>query len=242
VIYIDSPHTDPGFNLAAEEYLLNAFPEDILMLWQNSSSVIVGKHQDINAEVNRVYVQNRRIPVYRRQSGGGTVYHDAGNLNLSFIESGTQPDFTTYTERIRKALRKLGIEATSDERNALYLDGLKISGSAQFLRKGKVLFHATLLYASDLNALNASLDSPDFTKAPTEGSRKRIRSVKSPVTNIRDHLSEPLTMDVFRQRLLSTLLQEHTQHTPYTFSDIDLNAISAIKMEKYTTNCWNFQA
>lgn len=236
MVYLDNPYTDPGFNLAAEEYLLNAYSEDILMLWQNASSVIVGKHQDVPTEVNLDFTRRRNIPVYRRQSGGGTVYHDSGNINLTFIETGVQPDFGRYTERIRKALSELGTEAVADCRNGLYIDGLKVSGSAQFLRRGKVLFHATLLYATDLNALTQALDSPDFDR--TLPNSKRVKSIKSPVTNIATHLNQPLSTTAFKQELLKALLHEFPNCKSFSFSDSDLNAIHVLQNEKYNAHAY----
>ena len=82
MLYINNPYTDAWFNLAAEEYLLKNFSDDIFMLWQNEPSVIIGKHQNVWDEINRNYIQEKHIKVVRRYSGGGAVYHDSGNLNI----------------------------------------------------------------------------------------------------------------------------------------------------------------
>ena len=87
MLYINNPYTDAWFNLAAEEYLLKNFSDDIFMLWQNEPSVIIGKHQNAWDEINRNYIQEKHIKVVRRYSGGGAVYHDSGNLNITFIQN-----------------------------------------------------------------------------------------------------------------------------------------------------------
>lgn len=242
MVCIDNPYTDAYFNLAAEEYLLEHFPGDVFMLWQNESSVIVGKHQQVEAEVNLAFAREHSIPVVRRHSGGGTVYHDAGNINLTFIENASQPDFGKYTGRMLDILASIGVEAYEDERHTLYIDGLKISGCAQFIRKNKVLFHATLLYSSDLTKLAATLDS--LYAAPQDSLRTKkkhyVKSVKSPVTNIREHLSEPLSLAEFKQKIVRDFLSSGAES--YAFTPQDLQDIEQLRQDKYLTDSWNFQA
>jgi lipoate-protein ligase A len=240
MVCIDNPYTDAYFNLAAEEYLLEQFPDDVFMLWQNEPSVIVGKHQDVSAEVNLDFVRAKGIKVARRHSGGGTVYHDHGNLNLTFIEHAPQPDFGKYTGLMLALLNAMGVRAYEDERHTLYIDGLKISGSAQFIRKNKVLFHATLLFSSDLNTLNATLEG--LQVSPVEGRKKHfVKSVKSPVTNIREHLTQPMSITDFRQYILQTFRSDEA-NVGYSFREEDLAAIEQLKREKYQTDHWNYHA
>ena len=97
-------HTDAWFNLAAEEYLLKNFSEDIFMLWQNEPAVVIGKHQNIWVETDLEYIKEKQIRVARRFSGGGAVYHDMGNLNLTFIENSSQIDSIRFTENIIRFL------------------------------------------------------------------------------------------------------------------------------------------
>lgn len=81
--------TDPYFNLAAEEYVMEHFDRDCFMLWRNAPAVIVGRHQNTLAEINAEYVREHNIPVVRRMSGGGAVFHDLGNLNFTFVVGAT---------------------------------------------------------------------------------------------------------------------------------------------------------
>ncbi len=100
MLYINLESTDPFFNLAVDEYLLKNRTEDFLILGINDRSVIIGKHQVVHREVDTRVVTEHNIPVIRRISGGGTVFHDNGNLNFSFImksEPGKQVDFRKYT-------------------------------------------------------------------------------------------------------------------------------------------------
>ncbi len=243
MICIDNRHTDAYFNLAAEEYLLEHFSSDVFMLWQNDSSVIIGKNQNIQAEVNLDFARENNIKVVRRHTGGGAVYHDAGNLNLTFIETDDRPDFGKYTKRILDILAAIGIQAQADDRQSIYIDGLKISGCAQFIRKNKVLFHATLLFSSDLGNLSSTLNSLyTVPEKETQSLKKHyVKSVKSPVTNIKEHLTEPLLLSDFKKMILSGFLG-NTGNSLYAFSKEDTTAINRLKKEKYVTKNWNFQA
>src|SRR5512137_1221492 len=123
---------DPFFNLAAEEYLLHDRKEDFFILSVNDPSVIIGKHQVTHREVNTRFTTSRKIPVIRRISGGGAVYHDRGNLNFAFIrqsEHGKQVDFRYYTQPVIDFLGSLGVAAVFGGKNDLTVDGLKISGN-----------------------------------------------------------------------------------------------------------------
>ena len=156
---IYSPFTDIYFHLAAEEYLLKQGNEDIFMLWQDTPSVVIGKHQRLRSEVDQEWAEREQVHIARRFSGGGAVYHDLGNVNLTFIETTPRlPEFVTYLQRTLDFLSSMGLMATGGERLGIYLNGLKISGSAQCVHKDRVLYHCTLLYDTDLTILNKVLN------------------------------------------------------------------------------------
>ena len=156
---IHSPFTDIYFHLAAEEYLLKQGADDVFMLWQDTPSVVMGKHQRVQSEVDREWAELQQIHIARRFSGGGTVYHDLGNVNLTFIETVSRlPDFKTYLHRVLEFFVSIGLTAEGDERLGIYLHGLKISGSAQCVYKNRVLYHCTLLYDTDMTILNKVLN------------------------------------------------------------------------------------
>ena len=124
--------TDIYFHLAAEEYLLKQETDSVFMLWQDTPSVVMGKHQSVQLEVNREWAEEQQIQIARRFSGGGAVYHDLGNVNLTFIETVSRsPDFSLYLHLILDFLEQIVLPAKGDERLGIYLDGLKISGSTQ---------------------------------------------------------------------------------------------------------------
>ncbi|MCK5693684.1 MAG: lipoate--protein ligase family protein, partial [Bacteroidales bacterium] len=185
MLCIISPYTNPYFNLAAEEYLLKSFQEDMFLLYRNRPSIVVGKHQNTLAEINLPFVQENEILVARRITGGGTVFHDLGNLNFAFFTSGKEGELVDYkraTTPIVEALKKMGLEVRLGKRNELLLKGLKISGTASHVFKQRVLHHGTLLFSSEMGKLSAALksDKERFTD-------RAVKSVRSRVTNISDH-------------------------------------------------------
>ena len=126
--------TDPAFNLALEECLLQWLPADhpgLFLLWQNAPSVIVGRHQVTLDEIDSDFVRRRGSPVVRRMTGGGAVYHDLGNLNFSFMENAhgrKTVDFARYLRPVCEALAELGVRASLSGRNDLEAGGRKDLG------------------------------------------------------------------------------------------------------------------
>jgi lipoate---protein ligase len=244
MLLINNPNTDVFFNLASEEYLVKHYHEDVFMLWQNDYSVIVGKHQDVKTEVNLDFVNEKHIKVARRFSGGGTVYNDLGNLNLTFIERTTQPNFDKYTRQMIEFLSTVGIDARTDDRRGLFVNGLKISGSAQYIYKDKVLYHASLLFSSNLHYLNATIDSPYFYDENREKTKpwSQIKSVKSPVANLKDFLPHILTIKEFKNQIINFFINKNDEVKSSVFDRSDLVTINRLKNEKYATRKWNYLA
>lgn len=235
---INQSSTDPYFNLAAEEYFLKSFQEDFFMLWRSRPSVIVGKHQNALAEINHEFVQHNQIPVARRLSGGGTVFHDPGNVNFTFIrkvEKISEVNFTIFTVPVVEALKKLGVEAYSTGRNDLLVAGKKISGNAEHVHKNRVLHHGTLLFDSHLESLKGALKA-DLSKFED----KAVQSNRSEVTNIVPYLSNPISVEEFTDYIFSEIRHNIPEALVYELTASDLEAIQKLSYEKYRTWEWIF--
>jgi lipoate---protein ligase len=238
MLCIKDSHTDPYFNLAAEEYVLKQFKEDCFMLWRNEPSIIVGKHQNTLAEINLDYVNEKKIKVARRISGGGAVFHDLGNLNFTFIvsgEPGSLVDFRKYTSPILDVLKKMGVEAKFEGRNDLTIKGKKFSGNAEHIWKNRTLHHGTLLFSSVITDLSAALNA-DFLKFKD----KAVKSVRSRVTNISEHLKIKLDVLQFREQIMDHIMEMYKDSKPYRYSPEDIFAIEKLRDDKYDRWDWNF--
>ncbi len=165
---------DPYWNLAVEEHLLNSLSQDerILILFINGPAVVIGKHQNPWLEVNLPELSHRNVSLVRRISGGGTVFHDPGNLNFSFL--GPKKNFSRWENLslVSGVLEGLGVSASISEKYDLYAQGMKISGNAFCYRRNSVLHHGTLLVNTDLEALRGLL-TPPALRVETHAVRSR---------------------------------------------------------------------
>ncbi|MBK5240446.1 lipoate--protein ligase [Clostridium sp.] len=238
MIIINNTNVNPYFNMAVEEYILKEFKEDCFMLWRNEPAIIVGKNQNTLSEINLEYIQANNIPVVRRLSGGGTVFHDLGNLNFTFIKNNSDENFNNFSKftlPILNVLKLLNVNAEFSGRNDLTIEGKKFSGNAQYNYKNRVLHHGTLLFSSDISNLSKALQAK-----PLKFQDKSIKSVISRVTNISSHLKEPLSIMDFEALIMSYVITEDSSASLYEFNDYDLCNINKLREEKYSTWEWNF--
>ena len=238
MLIIRRHNTDPYFNLATEEYVLKEIPDDSFMLWRNEPSIIVGKHQNTLAEINIDYVKRNNIKVVRRLSGGGAVFHDLGNLNFTFTmksEDENLINFRKYTEPVLEVLQKLGIDARFEGRNDLTIAGKKFSGNAMHIWKNKVLSHGTLLFSSHMPDLSSALNVD-----PLKFTGKAIQSVRSRVTNISDHLKQPMDVLQFAKLIENHIAGKYPDACFYELSNKDHERIRELVNSKYNTWEWNF--
>jgi len=239
MIIIDSPSHNAFFNIASEEYLLTRFPtEDIFLLYINAPSIIVGKFQNTLAEINLDYVNDNDIKVVRRMSGGGSVYHDLGNLNFSFhtlLGDHDFMDFSTFTSPVLQLLKEMNVPAELTGRNDLLVDGKKFSGNAKLARSGKMIQHGTILFNSEMNVLSDALKVN-----PLKFLDKATKSNRSRVTNLIDYLPEGTTIEVLKQKLIDEIIKDSGDGQLYQLTDEDIKAIETLAQEKYETWNWNF--
>jgi len=238
MLLIDSKNADPYFNIAAEEYFLKHNSEDYFVLYINSPSIIIGKNQNALSEINIDYVKKNKIPVVRRLSGGGAVYHSQGNLNFSFIINDSKNNlmnFKKFTTPIIEVLKGLSVNAENTGRNDLVIEGKKFSGNAQFKSKNRFLHHGTLLFSSDLKEVSKSLNAD-----PIKFEDKSTKSVLSRVTNIADYLKEKITIDEFKDLIFKQIINDNPQYHFYDLTKNDFEEIRKIVKTKYETWDWNY--
>jgi lipoate-protein ligase A len=237
MLCIHIKNKNPYFCLAAEEYLLKNFEDDIFMLWQSENTVVVGKHQNALGEINYRFVRENNITLARRISGGGTVFHDKGNVNFSFIKNVKSPaeiSFKQFTKPVVETLSKLGITATTSGRNDLLIEGKKISGNAEHIFKNRVLHHGTLLFNSDLENLGQAIKV-----VSGKYQSKAVQSNRSEVANISSFLKTELNINDFIQFVIDVQL-ERNENTFYELNETDIRKIEILVNEKFKNRDWNF--
>ncbi len=239
MLCIKNPETNPYFNLAAEEYVLKNFNDDCFMLWRNRPSIIVGKHQNTLAEINIDHVKEKNIDVVRRLSGGGAVFHDLGNLNFTFIKNVNNEsnlvDFKKYTQPVIDVLKHLGVDAKFEGRNDIMINGRKVSGNAEHIFKRRVLHHGTLLFSSVMADLSKALKVN-----PLKYQDKGVKSVRSRVTNISEHLPEKMSVMEFHDKIFDFMVSSEKNAVLYEYTDEDIEKINQLVEKKYNTWDWNF--
>jgi len=229
--------TDPFFNLAVDEYLLKSRKEDFLVLSVNTPSVIIGKHQVAHREADTAFVSENKIPVIRRISGGGAVYHDKGNLNFSFILQsmrGYQVDFRKYTLPVIEFLSALGVDAKFEGKNDLKVNGLKISGNAEHVYRQRVLHHGTLLFDSRLDLLKKSL-----RKDASAYLTRAVSSNPSHVMNLKDMIPG-MSMNEFISSMLDFFLSKGKENSRIDLKPGETSAIGSLAESKFRTWEWNY--
>lgn len=208
--YIIGDSNDPYYNLAFEESLVQSFRGNgvLIYLWQNDHTIVVGKNQDIYAECKVKEFREAGGRIARRKSGGGTVYHDLGNVNFSIITSSDIQDTYSYYKLLKQVLEKFELNISFNGRNDLMVDGFKISGNAAYITPdGIVCQHGTVLINTDIQTMSDYL-TPDKKKLD----RNSVLSVKSRVLNLSD-VCPSLSVENFCQEFIRTFDMEPFMQT-----------------------------
>jgi lipoate-protein ligase A len=237
VIAVDNREfTNPYINLALEEYLVRNMDcssgKEYLLLYVNRPCIVLGKNQSIYREVNFSYLRSNDLLLARRVSGGGTVYHDEGNLNFAFISSFHNSKVNNYgyfNSRLIQALKAKGIDAEMDARNNIICNGKKISGGAQFTNRKNIISHGTLLYSADLAVLRSSLRENPFSVQT-----KAVASVKSSVVNMSDTNTSLTSVS----ELKKLLLEAYGANDAFTLTNSEWSEVEKLAEEKYASYGW----
>ncbi len=208
-IYVATSH-DCAANLAGEAYLMTLDYDHVLYLWVNDPCIVIGRYQNPYSECNLERMETEGVQLVRRQSGGGAVYHDHGNLCFTLIGDKHTSTKEENFSIILQGLKNLGLECELSGRNDILLNGKKISGNAFQTTPTKFCHHGTLLISSDLSVMGNYL-TPSSTKLAS----KAVKSVASRVGNLKEGL------DTISQEMVQQALMEAFK-TFYGNAEVDL--------------------
>ena len=232
-----SSETDIFAHLAFEEYLLNnVSPEQrILYIWKSHDAIVIGKNQNPWSECLVYDAQEHNIAIARRLSGGGTVFHDEGNLNFTFISSQNHYNFDVQIHIIQSALLQFGIKSEIRKNNIITTNGKKCSGNAFCHRKKRSLHHGTLL-------INSNLDKIIHYLHPSTSSIKThaIASNSYPIINLTE-LNSSLTFDAVAEQIITEFCNREPSYEirdveKKWFEDQQLNLL----IKKYRSEDWTY--
>lgn len=226
-------------NLAKEEYLLDSQNNftSILFLWQSTTSIVIGKHQNPWKESLVDDLKEANIPIARRISGGGTVFHDLGNLNYTFITDRKRYNSDDVYKMIFHAINDFGLKGEIEEKSNLCIDGQKFSGNAFTFRKNRAMHHGTLLVNADLNSMRKYL-KPQFKNIET----KAVSSRPASVINLHE-LNNQITIETLLTSIEKNFIElfgDSKNITHWNDSNFD-NAIIANIAKRLSSKEWIFE-
>jgi lipoyltransferase/lipoate-protein ligase len=186
VVLPDAVRRSLAFYLAMEEYVASAVEDEAFFVWRVEPTVIYGRNQVLENEVNLEYCREHGVDIVRRKSGGGCVYSDLGNIMVSYVSRRGEVSevFDRYMTSLCDALRALGVPAEKSGRNDILVEGRKVSGNAFHQLPDRSIVHGTLLYSTDLEALVEAI-RPPVEKLQRHG----VKSVRQRVMNLSEYVS-----------------------------------------------------
>lgn len=213
------------FYLAMEEYVAKTIDEeDCFFMWQVQPSVIFGRNQLVEAEVNLDYCREHSVQTYRRKSGGGCVYADMSNIMFSYVTKDEHVNFTfnKYINMVVMVLQKLGLDAKATGRNDVLIGDRKVSGNAFYHVPGRSIVHGTMLFDTDMQNMVGAI-TPSDQKLLSKG----IQSVRQRIALLKDYLD--IDIEQFK-----TFVRQNLCDSEMTLTDHDVELIKEIEKEYLT--------
>ncbi len=227
MIYVSLPdekERQVSFYLAMEEWVARHVEGDAFFMWVVEPSVVFGRNQLIETEVNLDYCREHGIGMYRRKSGGGCIYADKGNVMMSYVtaDDGVGFTFNRYTGLVVLALQRLGIDARATGRNDILIGDRKVSGTAFYRTAGRSIVHGTMLYDTCMENMVGAI-TPSDSKLRSKG----VESVRQRVALLKDYIDIPF--EDFISHVRTTLCRE-----TMTLSAADIDEIEEMEREYLT--------
>ena len=225
IILPDSKERSLAFWLAMEEYVAKSVEEEAFFVWRVSPTVIIGRNQVLEAEVNLDYCRRNGVKVVRRKSGGGCVYADRENIMISYVSKRGEVSeiFDRYLSALTACLCSLGLKAEKSGRNDILVEGRKVSGNAFHQLPDRSIVHGTLLYNTDFDALEESI-RPPVEKLHRHG----VASVRQRVGNLKDYLDP---VKIGSVEILENFLVDYFCDGTLSLSHEDVNIIQEMLSE-----------
>ena len=212
-----------SFYLAMEEYIARHLlhQDDCFFMWQVEPSVIFGRNQVPQNEVNIEYCIENGIQTYRRKSGGGCVYADQSNVMLSYItpDANVTDTFSRYMRMVADTLQEIGIDAHPNDHNDIMIGDRKVAGNAIYRLPGSIIAHGTLLYDTDMEHMMHAI-TPSRQKLDRHG----VESVRQRICLLKDYT--PLPFADIRAKI-----RQHLCQTTYTLTEHDREKVREIELE-----------
>lgn len=200
VVLPDDVRRSLAFYLAMEEYVASQVEDEAFFVWRVAPTVIIGRNQVLENEVNLDYCREHGVTVVRRKSGGGCVYSDLNNIMVSYVSrrGDVSEIFGKYLDSLAGSLCSLGLPAETSGRNDILVDGRKVSGNAFHQLPDRSIVHGTLLYSTDLEALTEAIRPPveKLQRHGVESVRQRVRNL-SDYRELHPALASPETLEKY---------------------------------------------
>lgn len=218
------------FYLAMEEFVAREIEDEAFFVWRVNPTVIIGRNQDVEAEVNMDYCMSNGVEVVRRKSGGGCVYSDMGNIMISYVSrrGDVSEVFEKYLDALVECLRAVGLDARKSGRNDVMVEDRKVSGNAFHMLPDRSIVHGTLLYSTDFDALETAI-RPPVEKLERHG----VASVRQRVANLSELMDSSVIGTI---ETLEDYLIKHFTDGTICLTECQMSEIEEISKQyiKYT--------